>query len=77
MLAVASWSDRQSPDEALAARPLWLFSVGSFGEWPFWSRVFFHAVGGRFGDHRDWLTIDAWADRIAVALPSLRLTSQV
>ena len=46
-------------------------------QWPFWSRVFFHAFGGRFGDHRDWPTIDAWADRIAAALPSLRSTSQV
>ena len=99
--------------DALAARPLWIFSVGAFGDtkrligrltheepkgiaeirfgirareyrvfqgvihkhqWPFWSRVFFHALGGRFGDHRDWTTIDAWADRIAVALPSLRPT---
>jgi menaquinone-dependent protoporphyrinogen oxidase len=96
--------------EALAARPLWLFSVGSFGDtkrvigplthrepkriveiraairpreyrvfqgvirkhqWPLWSRMFFHAFGGRFGDHRDWPAIDAWADRIALALPSL------
>jgi menaquinone-dependent protoporphyrinogen oxidase len=102
--------------DALAARPLWLFSVGAFGDtkrligplthkepkgigeiraeirpreyrvfqgvihkhqWPFWSRVFFHAFGGRLGDHRDWPTIDAWADRIAAALPSLRSTSQV
>jgi hypothetical protein len=30
---------------------------------------------GRVGDHRDWPTIDAWADRIAVVLPSLRSTS--
>jgi menaquinone-dependent protoporphyrinogen oxidase len=102
--------------EALAARPLWLFSVGAFGDtkrligplthkepkgiaeirgeirpreyrvfrgviqkhqWPFWSRVLFHACGGRFGDHRDWPTIDAWADRIAVSLPSPRSASQV
>jgi menaquinone-dependent protoporphyrinogen oxidase len=34
-------------------------------QWPFWSRVFFHALGGRFGDHRDWPAIDAWADEIA------------
>jgi menaquinone-dependent protoporphyrinogen oxidase len=93
--------------EVLAARPLWLFSVGSFGDtkpvigplthreprritevrsalapreyrvfqgvirkhqWPFWSRVLFHAFGGRFGDHRDWPVIEAWADRIALAL---------
>ena len=39
--------------------------------------LFFHAFGGRFGDHRDWPTIDAWADQIAVALPSLRSTSPV
>jgi menaquinone-dependent protoporphyrinogen oxidase len=95
--------------DGLAARPLWLFSVGAFGDtkrligpvtrkepkriaeicaavrpreyrvfqgvirkhqWPFWSRVFFHAFGGRFGDHRDWPVIDAWAERIGVALAS-------
>jgi menaquinone-dependent protoporphyrinogen oxidase len=93
--------------DALAAHPLWLFSVGSFGDtkrligplarkeprrvveiraaiqprdyrvfqgvirkhqWPFWSRVLFHAFGGRFGDHRDWPVIDAWADQIAHTL---------
>ena len=97
--------------DALAARPVWLFSVGSFGDtkrligplthkepkgieeiraeirareyrvfrgvirkhqWPFFSRVFFHAFGGRFGDHRDWPAIDAWADQIAAAWRSLR-----
>ena len=97
--------------DALAARPLWLFSVGSFGDtkpligplthkeprrikelraairprdyrvfqgvirkhqWPFWSRVFFHAFGGRFGDHRDWPVIDAWAEQITRTLPTLR-----
>jgi menaquinone-dependent protoporphyrinogen oxidase len=97
----------------LAARPLWLFSVGSFGDtkrligplthkepkgiaglrstigardyrvfqgviqrhqWPFWSRVFFHAFGGRFGDHRDWPTITAWADGIAASLSELHPT---
>jgi menaquinone-dependent protoporphyrinogen oxidase len=107
---VASYRD------ALAARPLWLFSVGAFGDtkrligpltrkepkgieeiraeirpieyrvfqgvihkhqWPFWSRVFFFTFGGRFGDHRDWPTIDAWAKRIAAASPSLRPTSHV
>jgi menaquinone-dependent protoporphyrinogen oxidase len=97
--------------DALAGRPLWLFSVGTFGDtkhvigalthkeprriaeiraaihpreyrvfqgvirrhqWPFWSRVFFHAFGGRLGDHRNWPVIDAWADRIALTLPSTR-----
>jgi menaquinone-dependent protoporphyrinogen oxidase len=91
----------------LAARPLWLFSVGAFGDtkrligplthkepkriaevlsalqpreyrvfqgvihkhqWPWWSRVLFHAFGGRFGDHREWPVIEAWADQIAIAL---------
>ena len=95
--------------DALAARPLWLFSVGAFGDtkrligpivrrepkriseiraairpreyrvfqgvirkqqWPFWSRVLFHALGGRLGDHRDWQVVDAWADQIARALPT-------
>jgi menaquinone-dependent protoporphyrinogen oxidase len=90
--------------DALATRPLWLFSVGAFGDtkrligplthkepkgigeiraeirareyrvfqgvihkhqWPFWSRVFFHAFGGRFGDHRDWAEVEGWADAIA------------
>ncbi|MFZ0970755.1 MAG: flavodoxin domain-containing protein [Solirubrobacteraceae bacterium] len=97
--------------DALAGRPLWLFSVGSFGDtkrlfgplthkepksiaevraavqprdyrvfqgvirkqqWPFWSRVLYRAFGGRFGDHRDWPVIDAWADHIAAALPTPR-----
>jgi hypothetical protein len=40
--------------------------------WPFWSRVFFHAFGGRFGDHRDWPVIDAWAEQIALTLHRLR-----
>lgn len=91
----------------LAARPLWLFSVGSFGDtkrllgplarkepkdiatlraslrpddyrvfqgviekhqWPIWSRALFHLFGGRFGDHRDWVVIEGWADEIATAL---------
>jgi menaquinone-dependent protoporphyrinogen oxidase len=93
--------------DLLAARPLWLFSVGSFGDtkrllgplthkepkritevrstvqpreyrvfqgvihkhqWPFWSRVLFHAFGGRLGDHRDWPVIEAWAGQITLAL---------
>jgi menaquinone-dependent protoporphyrinogen oxidase len=93
--------------DALAARPVWLFSVGSFGDtkrlighvthkepkriaevrsaiqpreyrvfqgvtgrhqWPFWSRILFHAFGGRFGAHRDWPVIEAWADQIGQAV---------
>ena len=33
--------------------------------WPLWSRILFHAIGGRFGDNRDWEAIDAWAAEIA------------
>ncbi|MFF4505072.1 flavodoxin domain-containing protein [Streptomyces sp. NPDC001401] len=31
-------------------------------------RVMFRLVGGRFGDHRDWAAIDAWASEIAGVL---------
>jgi len=102
--------------QALAARPLWLFSVGSFGDtkrligpmtrkqprgvaeilaatrareyrvfqgviqkhqWPFWPRVFFHAFGGRFGDRRDWRSIEAWANSIAVDVIAARLPVRI
>lgn len=33
--------------------------------WPATGRAFFRATGGRYGDHRNWPAIDAWADRIA------------
>jgi menaquinone-dependent protoporphyrinogen oxidase len=101
--------------DALAVLPLWLFSVGSFGDtkrligplvrkepkrieeiraairpreyrvfqgvirkhqWPFWSRLFFHAFGGRFGDHRDWPVIDGWAEHIDAALPTARAAAR-
>ncbi len=93
--------------DGLAARPVWLFSVGSFGDTkrlvgrlthkepnastrfsprsscastasfrersasisgPYGRALYFHALGGRFGDHPDWPVIDAWAAQIAVAL---------
>jgi menaquinone-dependent protoporphyrinogen oxidase len=93
----------------LGDRPVWLFSVGAFGDqhrvwgrlvrkepkeiadfrqaiqprgyrvfagviephrWPVLSRLFFRAVGGHFGDNRDWAGIDAWAEGIAQALQS-------
>jgi menaquinone-dependent protoporphyrinogen oxidase len=46
-------------------------------QWPFWSRIFFRAFGGRFGDHRDWPAIDAWAEQIARALSEFRASSHV
>ncbi len=36
--------------------------------WPATGRAFFRATGGRYGDHRNWPAIDAWADRIAAQL---------
>ena len=36
--------------------------------WPWWSRMLFHAIGGRFGDNRDPDVIDAWAAEIAAGL---------
>ncbi|MDI3101551.1 flavodoxin domain-containing protein [Streptomyces rochei] len=32
---------------------------------PLGGRIRFHLMGGRFGDHRDWEAIDAWASEIA------------
>jgi menaquinone-dependent protoporphyrinogen oxidase len=37
-------------------------------EWPPTGRAFFRAMGGRYGDHRNWPAIDAWADTIAEQL---------
>lgn len=90
-----------------AGRPVWLYSVGSFGDrhrlfgrmirrepreigelqraarprdyrvfagvierdrWPLKGRLVYRALGGRYGDNRDWPEIDAWADEIARAL---------
>jgi menaquinone-dependent protoporphyrinogen oxidase len=33
--------------------------------WTATGRAFFLATGGRYGDHRNWPAIDAWADLIA------------
>jgi menaquinone-dependent protoporphyrinogen oxidase len=41
-------------------------------QWPFWSRVFFRALGGRFDDHPDWPTIDAWAEQITIESSPVR-----
>jgi len=32
--------------------------------WPVIGRVMFALMGGRYGDHRDWFGIDAWADEV-------------
>jgi menaquinone-dependent protoporphyrinogen oxidase len=40
--------------------------------WRATGRAFFRATGGRYGDHRNWAAIEAWADVIAA---QLQLTS--
>ena len=37
-------------------------------QWPYLSRLFFHLLGGRLGDNRDWHAIERWADEIALGL---------
>jgi menaquinone-dependent protoporphyrinogen oxidase len=37
-------------------------------DWPATGRAFFLAAGGRYGDHRNWPAIDAWADLVAAQL---------
>lgn len=36
-------------------------------DWPLASRIFYHALGGRLGDHRNWDQVEGWADQIAAA----------
>ncbi|MGY1633490.1 flavodoxin domain-containing protein [Geodermatophilus sp. SYSU D01186] len=38
---------------------------------PLWGRLFWRAVGGRPGDHRDWPAVDRWAGEVAAALRGL------
>ena len=37
-------------------------------DWPATGRAFFRAMGGRYGDHRNWAAIDAWTEQIARSL---------
>lgn len=37
-------------------------------QWPAPARLFYHLLGGRLGDHRDWADIDTWARAIAAQL---------
>lgn len=39
------------------------------GHLPRSGRAMFRAIGGRYGDYRNWPEIEAWARRIAAALP--------
>jgi menaquinone-dependent protoporphyrinogen oxidase len=37
-------------------------------DWPLGGRIFFRLMGGRYGDHRNWVAIEGWAERIASRL---------
>ena len=37
-------------------------------QWPLGSRIFYHALGGRLGDNRNWAAIDAWGASISRTL---------
>lgn len=37
-------------------------------DWPLRGRIFFRAMGGSYGDHRNWPAIDDWADTIAAGV---------
>jgi menaquinone-dependent protoporphyrinogen oxidase len=39
--------------------------VVDLGATPLWGRLFFRAMGGRSGDQRDWVAVEAWASSIA------------
>ena len=55
--------------ESLHPRDHHLFTgVVRTEHFPLLSRVLFRAVGGRFGDFRDWAEIDRWTDDVAAAL---------
>lgn len=36
--------------------------------WDLAGHLFLRACGGTYGDHRDWIDIDAWADSIVQVL---------
>lgn len=42
------------------------------GDWSPVGDVFLRMLGGTFGDHRDWVDVDDWCDRIAEELLSGR-----
>ena len=40
------------------------------GDWSRTAKLLFKAMGGRYGDHRDWVAIDSWAEGVALGLQS-------
>jgi menaquinone-dependent protoporphyrinogen oxidase len=43
---------------------------------PWYGRLFWRAVGGRPGDHRDWPAIEAWGGTIAAAVSVSKLSER-
>lgn len=65
---------RREPDAVRALRPSHdvrdhadFAGVVERGQWPWVGDLFMRLFGGRYGDHRDWPAIDAWAATIAAA----------
>ena len=73
MRAMMKRAKRDSPvaglDRARGSR--WFAGAIAPSHWPgATGRAFFSAMGGRYGDHRDWADIDAWTARIAAEVRS-------
>jgi hypothetical protein len=45
--------------------------------WSLPGHLFVRALGGHYGDYRDWVEIDAWADGIAGQLRSIKANEPV
>lgn len=61
--------EMRSLREAAAARGNRNFAGAiAADDWPVLGRAFFRALGGRYGDHRNWRAIDTYADGIATEL---------
>ncbi|GGC89136.1 flavodoxin [Tersicoccus solisilvae] len=44
-------------------------------QWDTWGRLLFQAVGGHFGDYRNWAEVDDWAHSIGRALATKGMSS--
>ncbi|GAA4990107.1 flavodoxin domain-containing protein [Kitasatospora paranensis] len=66
--------DARAADRPAGARALEVRGHRNFagavarGHWPPAGRLVFRAMGGRYGDHRNWADVTAWAERIAASL---------
>jgi menaquinone-dependent protoporphyrinogen oxidase len=72
MMKRTRWPRNVAPlDKAIGSRDHRAFAgVIRPDQYPRSGRFIQRAMGGRFGDHRDWADIERWADRIAGELSS-------